>query len=237
MSSKGSVPHPLLVLMAPKCLRPGLTGAVRDETFSSWLRAEMRRGFADPLVLTFLQWQNTLHKCTSASEQDGLHLQAVSGYVEHASDPKMGKHVFTYNMRFTNASDRSVRVLARQYDFRDGTGALASQIKHQQPEAAGVVGYTPLIAPGSSFEFGSGVVLRTEKGTVTGKFIAMVEPELPDEEEQRLHRKMVSENQELMLRYVYLKGLDAKIFEVPLRQMWFDKDVHCVSSPFQYSST
>merc|ERR1712232_1469735 len=123
---------------------------------------------------------------------------------------------------------RRLRILGRQYDFRDGSDALASQIKQRQPEAAGVVGFTPLLESGSSFEFGSGTVLRTAEGLVTGKFLVMVEPELGDEDKQ-LHDAM--ENAELMLRFVYFKGLETEQFHLPIGPLRFDKEIQAMSIP------
>jgi len=168
-----------------------------------------------------------LAACTSSGEEGGLRVDAVSGFVQQATDQENSQYVFTYNMRFTNTGSRRLRVLGRQYDFREGSGALASQIKPGQPEAAGVVGFTPLLEPGRSFEFGSGVVLHSPRGVVTGRFLVMVEPDELSDEDVQMHRKM--EEAELMLRFVYLKGLGTEQFYLPLGQLHFDADVPCVS--------
>jgi len=177
-------------------------------------------------VLKFLKEQGALSACTSSSSEEGLCVDTVSGFARSASQAESGQFVFAYNMRFTNTGSRNVRVLARQYDFRDASGELASRIEHQQPEAAGVVGFTPLLKPGECFEFGSGVVLRTPRGSVVGRFLSMVEPDLSGED-ARMHEEM--EKAELMLRFVYFRGLETKQFHVPLGQLRFDADVRCVS--------
>lgn len=236
--------HPLLLRTAPRCVHQGLAGGTGC-SFGPWLRGKLRRGLNDGChsgtstpeavlgggtaasdTMRFLKQQGALAECTSTFEEGGLCVEAVSGYVQAASDMEKGQYVFTYNMRFRNTGSRHLRVLSRQYDFREGSGALASQIKPTQPEAAGVVGFTPLVEPGSSFEFGSGVVLRSPRGAVTGRFLVMEEPEDLKPEDARMHKNMLEA--ELMLRYVYLKGLGTKQFHLPLGQLRFDAEVPCV---------
>mmetsp|Transcript_110409 Transcript_110409/g.235816 ORF Transcript_110409/g.235816 Transcript_110409/m.235816 type:complete len:307 (+) Transcript_110409:16-936(+) len=233
-------PHPLLLRLMPDCLREGLahTASGNVSPLAPWLRAALRRdpgelgggqggaGTAIVQALKFLQLQSTIAPCTSTSEEGGLRVEAVSGFVREASDVAKNNYVFAYNMRFTNIGSRRLRVLGRQYDFRDGEGALSSQIKPEQPEAAGVVGFTPFLEPGAAFEFGSGVVLRTPRGLVTGRFLVMEEPELSDED-AKMHSKM--EQAELMLRFVYLKGLGTEKFHLPVGQLRFDANVPCVA--------
>jgi len=234
------MPHPLLTRLAPDCLHEGLPTSVQP-SFYPWLRGSLRRELSggdagasllsadsgSSELLLFLQRQGKLSPCTSTSEENGLRIEAVSGFVQGASDPDKGQYVFAYNMRFTNIGKRPLRVLARQYDFRETSGALASQIKQDQPEAAGVVGFTPLLECGASFEFGSGVVLRSPRGLVTGRFLVMSEPQDLSSDDAHMHEKM--QEAELMLRFVYYKGLGTEQFHVPLGQLRFDADVACAS--------
>jgi uncharacterized protein affecting Mg2+/Co2+ transport len=186
---------------------------------------ESTASVASPEVLQFLRDGHNISTCTSISEEGGLHLDVVSGFVHHASSND--QYTFAYNMRFTNLSNRRLRILARQYDFCDASGAISSQVKVEQPEAAGVVGFTPLLEPGVSFVFGSGAAMKTPKGSVTGKFLVMVEPELRAEE-MKMHQEM--EKADLFLRFAYLKGLETEQFHMTFNELRFDKDVPCVSS-------
>jgi len=241
--SDPGAPHPILLQSTPRCLHQGLAGGSQC-SFGPWLRGKFRRGLNDGChpgaaaseallddvnaaeTLKFLKHQGALADCTSSSEDGGLCVEAVSGYVQAASDMDKGRYVFTYNMCFRNTGSRRLRVLSRQYDFREGSGELASQIKPTQPEAAGVVGFTPLVEPGQSFEFGSGVVLRSPRGSVTGRFLVMEEPDELKPEDVQMHKTMLEA--ELMLRFVYLKGLGTKQFDLLLGQLRFDADVPCV---------
>jgi len=233
---EASAKHPLLVHIMPAGLREGLPCVKGGTSFRRWLHKRLRSSWTCTSKATvsfleetrqFLQLQGTLKACTCHSQEQGLKLDAVSGLVHIPQGQKrQGQYMFAYNMRFTNSSTHPLRVLGRQYDFVESSGSLASQIKPEQPEAAGVVGYTPLLAPGAIFEFGSGVMLNSPKGLVTGRFLVMEEPEHLTDEEAHMHGKM--EEAELMLRFVYFKGLGTQQFYLPLPTLQFDAEVPCV---------
>jgi len=221
----------------------GLLGSRRP--FAPWLRSALRRsGLAasdldesvgsinslerEGKVLQFLQAQEHLSTVASSSKHKRVCVDAVSGLVKASSDLSKGHFVFSYNMRFTNVGCDPVRILSREYVFRDDSGALVSEIREDDPRAAGIVGCTPVLQPGGSFEFGSGVVLHMARGSVVGRFLAMVEPELVGEN-AKLHSEM--SQAELMLRFLYFKGLETEQFHVPIGQLQFDADVPCVSFP------
>lgn len=177
-------------------------------------------------VARFLRDQAAIATCTSTSEEQGVRIDCVSGYVASASQPaaggKQAQYVFAYNMRFTNTGERRWRLLARQYVFRDASADVKQQIKADHPHAAGVVGFTPALSPGESFEFGSGTALETPAGEVTGQFLLMDEPELEGEDAD-FHKQM--EEAELNVRVAYLRGLETRQFHVPLGRLAFDSTV------------
>jgi len=233
---EASAQHPLLVHITPSGLREGLPCVTGGHPFRLWLNRRLRSSWNCTSKATasfledarqFLRLQGDLKACTCHSQEQGLQLEAVSGFVHMPHGQNGQSHfMFAYNMRFTNLSDRPLRVLGRQYDFVESSGSLASQIKPEQPEAAGVVGFTPLLAPGAVFEFGSGVVLNSPSGLVTGRFLVMEEPELSGEDAQ-VHSKM--EEAELMVRFVYFKGLGTPQFYMPLPTLRFDSEVPCAN--------
>lgn len=230
---KAGILHPMLSHpeVAPRCVQPFLRPVrAGGPHFVKQLRTALRSSSDKQESLSiasdgakvkaFLERQRSLAACTSNSEAKGLHLQAVSGYVQR--DVNAGQNVFSYNMRFENRSQRRYRLLARQYDFHDSDG-ISTQVKPEQIEAAGVVGYTPLIEPGEVFEFGSGCAIKSERGHATGRFLIMVEPEGLSAEDARFHENM--ETAELFLRLVYYKGLATEQFYVPLEHLRLDKAV------------
>lgn len=229
-SSSGG-PHPLLARVAPRAVQAGLA---HPGPFAAWVRNLLRGPRLDTEVLEevlhFVHRQRALAVCTAVGEQNGLRVEAVSGFVKPSSEKNSTNYVFAYNMRFTNVGQRPLRVLAREYEFFETSGSLSSQIKFEQPESAGVVGYTPLLKPGSSFEFGSGVQFRSSSGTVIGKFLVIVEPKL-DGVDMQVHEAM--EGAELMLRRVYYEGLRTEVFTVHLDPLHFDSENPCATVSFR----
>mmetsp|Transcript_34547 Transcript_34547/g.78932 ORF Transcript_34547/g.78932 Transcript_34547/m.78932 type:complete len:282 (+) Transcript_34547:90-935(+) len=232
-----SKPSQALMSQVPTSLAPALRP---PNSPLSWVRSRLRANFSsgpqdhideaaalledvDP-VTQFLHSQCSLSSCKSISEVNGLRVEAVSGLATNTLSEKEKGYVFAYNIRFTNLGSHRLRILSRQYDFRDAFGRLRSIVRPEAPEAAGVVGFTPLLPPGSSFEFGSGVILPTAQGCLTGGFSIIHEPEVVAENEE-LHNEI--EKADLMIRYVYYQGL-SEVMHVPLGQLRFDADVPCL---------
>lgn len=240
--------HPVFLNSAPSCIHQQITDVGTKSTFIDWVREELRRelkgvnvatgltqaSFLDNVstngveVLEFLRWQSKLVGCTSSSEQQGLRVDGVSGVVENNSNAVEGQHLFAYNMRFTNTSQHRLRILSRQYDFYEESGQVVKQIEATQPEAAGVVGVTPCLGPGEVFDFGSGTMLHSPRGFLTGSFLVMHEPVffVPGTDVE-LHKQM--EEAELVLRVEYMRSLDTKVFRLPLGMLHFNADTPCIS--------
>lgn len=88
---------------------------------------------------------------------------AVS-YLAEQSNPSLERWFWSYHIRIENKSQLSVQLLSRSWRIVDGRGAT----HHVQGE--GVVGETPLIAPGGSFDYVSGCPLDTPSGSMSGSY-------------------------------------------------------------------
>jgi ApaG protein len=88
---------------------------------------------------------------------------AVS-YLEEQSNPDLGRWFWSYHVRIENGSGRSVQLLARNWRIVDGNGIV------HEVHGEGVVGETPLIAPGGSFDYVSGCPLDTPGGSMSGSY-------------------------------------------------------------------
>lgn len=88
---------------------------------------------------------------------------AVS-YLAEQSNPALNRWFWSYHVRIENGSDRSVQLLARSWQIVDGRGAT------HEVQGEGVVGETPLIAPGGSFDYVSGCPLDTPSGSMSGSY-------------------------------------------------------------------
>lgn len=85
-------------------------------------------------------------------------------YLEEQSLPEKNQYTFAYHIRIENHGDETARLLSRRWVITDGN----AQVKEVQ--GPGVVGEQPLIGPGKSYEYTSGVTLETQVGTMEGSY-------------------------------------------------------------------
>lgn len=78
--------------------------------------------------------------------------------------------LFTYRVTIANEGDEAVRLLTRRWVITDALG------HSEEVEGVGVVGETPVIAPGEEHTYDSYCPLRTEFGTMGGSY-GMVRPD------------------------------------------------------------
>ncbi|KAG1701625.1 hypothetical protein DVH05_010928 [Phytophthora capsici] len=129
---------------------PKLRSAKLDEAF------EAMREVSEQLLLA---------KCSSVTVTDGVRIEATSKYVPTHSNPSSGTYRFTYRITITNQNEEcSVQVLGRQYTFESAKGQRIALPRN----SPGIVGATPLLAPGQTFEYASGVDIDAPQGSVTG---------------------------------------------------------------------
>jgi ApaG protein len=76
---------------------------------------------------------------------------------------------WAYTIEITNRSEQTVQLKTRHWRITDGFGRL------QEVKGAGVVGEEPVLEPGASYEYTSGVPLPTPSGIMTGTY-GMVTP-------------------------------------------------------------
>ena len=95
---------------------------------------------------------------------DDITVRVAVSYLAEQSAPASGRWFWSYHIRIENGSDRSVQLLSRHWRIRDGRGTL------NEVRGEGVVGETPLIAPGASFDYVSGCPLPTATGRMEGSY-------------------------------------------------------------------
>ncbi|CAI5734290.1 unnamed protein product [Peronospora destructor] len=109
--------------------------------------------------------QLLLAQCSTVTVTDGVRIEATSKYLQNHSNPSSNTFRFTYRVTITNQNEEcSVRILGRQYTFESEKGQRIA-LKRNSP---GIVGATPLLAPGQIFEYASGVDIDAPRGSVTG---------------------------------------------------------------------
>ena len=93
-----------------------------------------------------------------------IRVRVAVSYLAEQSNPQLNRWFWSYHIRIENASDLSVQLLSRSWRIVDGRGAT------HEVHGEGVVGETPLIAPGGSFDYVSGCPLDTPTGAMSGSY-------------------------------------------------------------------
>ena len=88
----------------------------------------------------------------------------VSEYLDRQSSPENNRFAFAYHITINNQGVSAVTLLTRHWIITD-----ANQ-ERQEVQGSGVIGQTPTISPGRSYEYPSAVVLDTPIGTMEGSY-------------------------------------------------------------------
>lgn len=102
------------------------------------------------------------HQSTAVT--DGIRISVRSRYLPEQSTPAAGRYAFAYTVRIRNEGPQSARLRARHWIITDGAGDT------REVQGPGVVGEQPLLRPGEEFEYTSGAVLQTPRGTMRGTY-------------------------------------------------------------------
>ncbi|MGY2893151.1 Co2+/Mg2+ efflux protein ApaG [Deinococcus sp. UYEF24] len=76
-----------------------------------------------------------------------------------------GRWLFQYVIRIENHADESWQVLGREWTITDGLGRVT------QVAGEGVVGQTPVLAPGGVYVYDSFVTLEAAPGSMVGSYL------------------------------------------------------------------
>jgi ApaG protein len=93
-----------------------------------------------------------------------IDIMVKTQYLEDQSMPDDSRYVFTYTITLTNQSPESAQLVSRHWVITDSNEAV------QEVKGLGVVGQQPVLEPGESYTYSSGVVLSTETGTMMGSY-------------------------------------------------------------------
>jgi ApaG protein len=95
---------------------------------------------------------------------DGIRITVSSKYLPEQSNPKGRRYVWAYTVRITNEGDEPARLLSRHWVIVDANG------KVDEVKGPGVVGETPHLEPTDRFQYTSGCILQTPRGTMHGTY-------------------------------------------------------------------
>ncbi len=85
-------------------------------------------------------------------------------FLSERSSPANGYFFWAYTVDITNLGPETVQLKTRHWLITDAHGRL------QEVKGPGVVGEEPLLKPGDSFEYTSGVPLPTPSGFMVGSY-------------------------------------------------------------------
>jgi ApaG protein len=100
----------------------------------------------------------------SSATTNGIKVTVSTAYVAAQSSPAAQRYVFAYTVRITNEGNDAAQLRSRHWVITDGNG------KVEEVRGPGVVGQQPLLRPGEHFEYTSGCVLETPRGTMHGTY-------------------------------------------------------------------
>jgi ApaG protein len=101
---------------------------------------------------------------SSETVTQGIRILVEPEYVPEQSTPEADKYLFAYKVTITNEGDQWAKLLTRHWVIINADG------DDEIVEGPGVVGYTPDLAPGESFEYTSFCTLDTKWGTMEGYY-------------------------------------------------------------------
>ena len=85
-------------------------------------------------------------------------------FLSDRSAPDKGQFFWAYTIEISNNGGETVQLKTRYWHITDAMGRV------QEVRGAGVVGEEPVIPPGDSFEYTSGVPLQTPSGFMAGSY-------------------------------------------------------------------
>lgn len=101
---------------------------------------------------------------TSTAMTDGIRVSVTSRYVAEQSVPRLKRFVWAYTIRIANEGTQAAKLVSRHWVITDAAA------KVEEVRGPGVVGEQPRLEPGKTFQYTSGCVLQTSRGTMQGTY-------------------------------------------------------------------
>ena len=95
---------------------------------------------------------------------NGIRIRVTSNYVMNKSNPAENRFLYSYRVVISNEGLEESTLISRHWVISNSFGQV------EEVRGAGVVGETPTIYPGESFEYTSFCPLDTEWGTMEGSY-------------------------------------------------------------------
>ena len=99
-----------------------------------------------------------------SSVTHSISVEVEPSYLEGDSNPNQDQYFWKYHITIKNEGPFEVQLLTRYWHITDALGRV------QEVRGEGVVGKTPILGPGTRFEYASGCPLSTPSGIMSGSF-------------------------------------------------------------------
>ena len=94
--------------------------------------------------------------------QHKINVSVKTQYMAEQTQPQ--RYVYSYTITIANEGEITAQLLSRHWKIHDANENL------QEVQGIGVIGEQPIIEPGQSYTYTSGVVLETETGMMEGVY-------------------------------------------------------------------
>ena len=94
----------------------------------------------------------------------GIRIRVEPKYLDDQSSPEDSHFVWSYDVEISNDGTEPVQLKTRTWRITDALG------RTEEVRGPGVVGQTPTISPGESFNYTSGCPLKTPQGIMVGSY-------------------------------------------------------------------
>lgn len=116
------------------------------------------------VIWTSARLARTIRATVSDTVTRGIRVQVRSVYVPERSAPREQHFFFAYHVRIANEGGETAQLQSRHWIITDANGDV------QEVRGPGVIGETPVLAPGAAFEYTSYCPLTTAVGTMQGSY-------------------------------------------------------------------
>jgi ApaG protein len=96
--------------------------------------------------------------------KNNIKVEAHVTFLEAQSSTQSSQYAFAYTITITNKGDIGAQLLTRFWQIKDESGDMEEVV------GEGVIGMQPHIAPGESFQYSSGAVIKTLTGSMYGSY-------------------------------------------------------------------
>jgi ApaG protein len=101
---------------------------------------------------------------TSDTTTRGIRIQVESNFLPGQSSPRDSQYLFSYHVRISNIGSETAQLVSREWVITSADGEV------ERVKGPGVVGETPVLAPGAGFEYTSYCPLKTTVGSMQGSY-------------------------------------------------------------------